>query len=101
MHVWTTDERVKHIVTRKFLRFTLCDLCVQFITERQQQFSNRERSQLRDKEMKHYQDVRRERQGYWKRRLKAITNPHSHWSLIVDGASQSAFAAPHLLLKAK
>ena len=46
----------------------------------------------------HVQFVCRERFEYKKKRVNAILQPESFLSLIIDGADQSGFGLPHLLL---
>ena len=83
---------------RKYLRFSLCDKCVYLITRRR----NGERGEdLKAEEKSHYDSVREERQAYYFRRTLAHSCPDDYMSVIIDGADQRAYGAPHFVMRSK
>ena len=100
-HVWAKDERLRHITVRKYLRFSLCEKCVEYIRRRQHIFGDDERKRIRADELSHYKEVREERESYYRRRLLAQREPARYMSVIIDGADQAAYGLPHYRLKNK
>lgn len=98
---WRSDVHTNRVKVRKTLRFSLCPQCVGFIETRTHTLSEAERAALKKEEAEHHGHVRRERGSYYKRRDKAVTDPDSCISVIIDGADQSAFGSPHHYLHSK
>lgn len=93
---WKSSHRTKHIKLLKWLRFSLCDACVEF---RNLKANTRHVATLKAiciKEKAHHEHVHRERAAYYARREAGGSRIHNCLSLIVDGASQSAYALPYL-----
>ena len=92
--VWNKDARVQHIVVRKYLRFALCDVCVQLIDERRNacHLNAAVATTLAQREAAHYKSVRLERQEYYVRRVKGTSEPEEYMSIIIDGADQQVQA---------
>ena len=94
-----TDARVKNIILRRYLRFAKCNDCVAFRRDRNETRDEQELRDISRKERKHKVFVKQERGSYWTRRARARQYPESYLSLIIDGADQSTFGAPHFLEK--
>ena len=97
-YVWGQDSRVTHIRLRKHIRFALCPECVLYMTTRYHAMGEDERDKLKAKEFKHSRFVRAERQSYYDRRTTACKHPEEYFSVIIDGADQSAYSMPHFVL---
>ena len=93
--IWKNDPRVAHIRLRKHLRFALCPVCAGFINTRFHALGENVRKDIKAKEREHAIFVRREREAYYDRRRLAYTEPKKYFSIIVDGADQSAYGLPH------
>ena len=98
---WTNDPAANHIKTRKTLRFSLCPLCVEFMTIRTHVLDEKERTKVKLREAAHHTFVRNERGSYYLRRHLAVVNPSTIFSIIIDGADQSAFGSPHFYTHSK
>lgn len=98
---WREDVHSDRVKVRKTLRFSLCPQCVSFIEQRMHTLSESERTAVKKAEAEHHGHVRRERGSYYKRRDKAVTDPDSCMSIIIDGADQSAFGSPHHYVHSK
>ncbi len=94
-HIWKNDSRVTHIRLRKHLRFALCPDCAGFINTRFHALGEDVRKDIKAKERAHAVFVRREREAYYSRRRLAYTQPDNYFSMIADGADQSAYGLPH------
>jgi hypothetical protein len=97
-YVWGMDSRITHIRLRKHIRFALCPECVLYMTSRYHAMGDDERAKLKAKEFKHSRFVRAERQSYYDRRTCACKQPQEFFSVIIDGADQSAYSMPHFVL---
>ena len=100
-NAWQTDEGANHIKTRKTLRFSLCPECVAFMETRMHVLDDPERHKLKTAEAAHHKFVRKERGSYYRRRYEATSQPSTTFSIIIDGADQSAFGSPHHYLHSK
>ena len=98
---WTSDPAANHIKTRKTLRFSLCPQCVEFMTIRTHVLDDKERAKVKLREQTHHTFVRNERASYYLRRHAAVVNPSTVFSIIIDGADQSAFGSPHFYIRSK
>jgi len=101
LNMWEGDRRLKHIVIRKQLRFSLCGTCVSFIESRAHSLGREELAELKAKEHRHSQFVRGERGSYYVRRALGRIHPESYLSIILDGADQAAFGSPHFCTHSK
>ena len=99
--VWATDPRTQQFKLRQYLCFTLCDQCVYFINQRRVVNSVADRQLLRKLEKDHHAFICNERDSYYLRRLKALTEPNKYLSIIIDGSDQAAFGLPHIIDKDK
>ena len=97
-YIWGQDSRITHIRLRKHIRFALCPECVLYMTTRYHTMGDDERAKLKAKEFRHSRFVRAERQSYYDRRTKACSQPQEYFSVIIDGADQSAYSMPHFVL---
>ncbi len=97
MRCWRTNPRLKNIVLRKYLRFSLCDDCIDFRERRRYATTDEERRLIKTQESTHYLFVHEERSTYYIRRNSAIFMKQDYLSLIIDGADQSAYALPHFI----
>jgi hypothetical protein len=93
--VWRKRDELENIVLRKYLRFAKCDGCVGFRTERAKTRDPKTLEDIRRREWKHKLMVKGERGSYWVRRKRATVEPKAYTSVIVDGADQKDFGAPH------
>jgi hypothetical protein len=100
-NAWTNNPAANHIKTRKTLRFSLCPQCVEFIETRTHVLDDKERQKVKVAEGIHHAFVRRERGSYYCRRHQATANPEECFSIIIDGADQSAFGSPHHFVHSK
>ena len=98
---WFASKEAKRIKTRKTLRFSLCPECVAFIETRRHVLDENERNDVKRTEGIHHKFVRNERGCYYCRRHQAVSEPDSCFSVIIDGADQSAFGSPHHYLHSK
>ena len=98
---WFGAKEARRIKTRKTLRFSLCPECVAFIETRRHVLDENERDDVKRKEGIHHKFVRNERGSYYCRRHQAVSDPDSCFSVIIDGADQSAFGSPHHYLHSK
>lgn len=89
------DERVRHIVLRRYMRFAKCNECVEYRRLRNGTRDEKELADLAKRERAHKQHVREERGSYWRRRDRGRRLPEKYMSVIIDGADQSAFGVPH------
>ena len=87
--------KMKHIVLRKFLHFSLCDECIRYRDMRQAALSEEERRSIRKQERAHHDFVHAERNTYYFRRLQAQTYPEDYLCATLDGADQCAYGLPH------
>ena len=92
---WNSDIDCKLVKVRKTLKFSLCADCVKFIETRQHVLSDEERKVVKAQESAHHMFVRGERGSYYQRRQAAVSDPRTCFSIIIDGADQSAFGSPH------
>lgn len=99
--VWRQDPDARHVKTRKTLRFSLCSECVEFMNVRKHILTDIERAKINLAEGAHHYKVRSERKTYYQRRNQAVTDPESCFSIIIDGADQSAFGTPHHYMHSK
>ena len=97
MRCWRTDPILKHIVLRKYLRFALCDECIDFRERRRYATTDEERREIKTQEKIHKQFVHEERASYYWRRNQAIFMKEEYMSMIADGADQSAYGLPHFI----
>ena len=97
MRCWRTIPALKKIVLRKYLRFALCDLCIDFRERRRYATSDEERKEIKKQERLHHIFVHEERGTYYVRRCSAIHFPDQYMSIIADGADQSAYGLPHFI----
>ena len=97
MRCWQTDPILKNIVLRKYLRFALCDECVEFRERRKFATSDQERREIKKLEKVHHSFVHEERTTYYLRKGAAIFEPQYYLSIIIDGADQSAYGLPHFI----
>jgi hypothetical protein len=99
--VWNNDVDCAKIKVRKTLRFSLCPECVKFIEIRQHVLNDVERQAVKAAESTHHKSVRMERISYYLRRQLATLTPMTCFSIIIDGADQSAFGSPHHYIHSK
>ena len=92
MRCWRTIPVLKHIVLRKYLRFALCDDCIEFRERRRYATSDEERREIKKLERIHHLFVHEERGSYYWRRNLAIFMQEEYMSVIADGADQSTAA---------
>jgi hypothetical protein len=89
--VWGKDTGMGgRMKLRRWLKFAKCDECIEFRTELRKAGSAAATRQVRQREAKHHDFVRRERESYWSRR-DAARNLHTRGnalSLIIDAADQ-------------
>jgi hypothetical protein len=97
MRCWRTQKELKHIVLRKYLRFSLCDDCIEFRERRRFATSEEERSDIKKKERTHLVFIHEERGSYYWRQNAAIFMKDEYMSIIADGADQSAYCLPHMI----
>ena len=95
MRCWRTIPALKHIVLRKYLKFALCDDCIDFRERRRYATTDEERSMIRKLEMIHHLFVHEERNTNYIRRNAAIWMYMDYLSIIADGADQPADGIPH------
>lgn len=97
MRCWRTIPALKNIVLRKYLRFALCDDCIDFRERRRFATSDAERAEIKQKEKIHHAFIHEERCSYYWRRNAAIFMKDEYMSIIADGADQSAYGLPHMI----
>ena len=97
MRCWRTTPALKSIVLRKYLRFALCDDCIDFRERRRYAASEQERRLIKQQENIHHLFVHEERGSYYLRQNAAIWMKEEYLSLIADGADQSAYGIPHFI----
>ena len=94
--VWHGDEKLKKAVrVRKWMPFAKCDYCSVYDEEVAATVDNLKRRQLKEAHRPHLILVKREREKYEGNRSKAIRQPTTYLSLIIDGADAQRFALPH------
>jgi hypothetical protein len=98
---WKADEGCAHVKTRRTFRFSLCPECVEFINTRKHVLDDAERAKVQKAEGMHHAFVRKERGSYYCRRHEAKSFPDTCFSIIIDGADQSAFGTPHFYTHSK
>jgi hypothetical protein len=98
---WSADPGAHKVKVRKTLRFSLCPECVGFINTRMHVLSDLDRNAAKAAEGLHHRFVRRERGSYYGRRWQAVHHPTTCFSIIIDGADQSAFGSPHFAVHSK
>lgn len=92
----TWKSYCKEIKIRKHNRFSKCEICENLKDELRRAVTRFEdTSHLLQQKRTHFQLIMDERQEYKNKRDKAILDPSSAWSLIIDGADQTAFGLPH------
>jgi hypothetical protein len=80
---------------RKHMQFARCAICHSL---RQELLCTRcpdQRSEIRRKRTQHVKDQYEERKVYYARREKAISQPETYMSIIIDGMDQSKLTMPH------
>ena len=97
--VWRTCKSSKNLKCRRYLPFAKCDLCVEYRDADVSTRCPKKKQIIRDKHAKHIKHVRRERNVYYRNRLRAKLYPKKYLSMIVDGADQGQFALPHVTNK--
>ena len=99
LKTWRTSRFTKHIRLRKHLRFTKCDTCVELRERKSRTMDRTKLERVRQEEFEHYQFVKAERGGYYKRRLFTCKYPDRALSLIIDGADWYNYAIPYFATK--
>ena len=74
---------------------------MKFIEIRQHVLNDTERQAVKAAESTHHKFVRMERISYYLRRQLATLSPLTCFSMIIDGADQSAFGSPHHYIHSK
>ena len=97
MYCWRTVPSLQGIVLRKYLRFALCDMCIDFREKRRFATTDAERKEIKKMERIHHEFVHEERGTYYLRREHAVFYPTEFLSLIADGADQSAYGLPRFI----
>ena len=97
MRCWRTKKPLRSIVLRKYLRFALCDDCINFRERRRFATSEEERRKIRKEEYIHWIFVHAERSSYYLRQNAGLLYADECISIIADGAEQSAYGLPHLI----
>ena len=92
---WRDDPETQHIEVRKWMRFAQCTTCVQYRDKRGKAKGKSTQDDLDTGFSEHVCFIKREREGYYLRRYKSITNPEDYLSIIIDGADQSRFHLPY------
>lgn len=92
--VW--QSYCQDIKCRRVHRFSKCDVCEQLRQQLADAGMDRLKTDaLRELQKKHHQFVEKERLQYYKNRELARKLPKKFASIIIDGASQSAYGLPH------
>ena len=90
------------IKVRKSSRFAKCETCEQLRSEIAECISKfKPTTDIILQKKSHNSFVSRERLYYKMKRDKASLHPAEQWSIIMDGADQSAFGIPHFVEKTK
>jgi len=98
--VWRADKEVSSkCKVRKYLPFAKCDDCSKFKKAEEETVNQLQRKALRAIQTQHIQDVKRERAKYAENKAKAIAQPETYMSIVIDGADQSDHDLPHFATK--
>ena len=93
-HVW--KHNCKDVKVRKSTRFSKCDICEQIRSEMHILVTSfQSTADLLLRKRAHYDFIAQERMEYKRKRDIAVFNPNEAWSVIIDGADQTAFGLPH------
>ena len=94
---WRTHPDTKHIKIRRWLKFALCDKCVEFREARYDTRDPKKLAELDRREKLHHAFVRAERHFYMGKRAIAEgpNGPQQCLSCIIDGADQSSYGLPY------
>ena len=98
--VWRADKEVaSKCKVRKYIPFAKCDDCSKFKKAEEETVNPAHRKALRAIQTRHIQDVKRERAKYAENKAKAIAQPETYMSIVIDGADQSDHDLPHFATK--
>ena len=94
---WANSLMLQDVVVRKWMPFAKCTQCTRF---RELETSHKKRDRAdRDEwhatQRRHLEDIKLERRHYHSNRLRAILDPQTYLSLIIDGADQGKHLLPH------
>jgi hypothetical protein len=98
---WTSGEKTRNIILRKWIPFAKCDTCSTLREDRENTKDPKERQRIEDRLYHHICFVRRERTSYYRRRVQSVENPNEYLSLIVDEADQKLYDLPHAATQSK
>ncbi len=100
LRVW--KDNCRFIKVRKATRFAKCDICENLRDEIKRHITSfQSTSRLVAQKRAHYAMIADERLEYKRKRDTASLNPQEAWSIIIDGADQTAFGLPHFVTKTK
>lgn len=100
LKIW--KETCGNIKVRKTSRFAKCEICERLRAELAEAICKfKQTSDIMKQKEAHNRFIHTERMAYKLKRDKAILNPSEQWSVIIDGADQSAFGLPHFVEKTK
>ncbi len=98
--VWKAE--CPHIKVRKATRFSKCEICESLRDEMKRRITTfQSTTELLVRKRAHYNMILAERLEYKRKRDIAIMDPKHAWSIIVDGADQTAFGLPHFVTSTK
>ena len=94
---WGECDALRDVVVRHWMPFAKCTQCTQF---RELETSQKRKDKAgwdaaHAKQRRHIADVLLERRHYHSNRLRAILDPDTYMSLIIDGADQGKHLLPH------
>ena len=94
---WAGCDALRDVVVRHWMPFAKCTQCTQFreleTSHRKKDRTQRDAAQA--KQRRHIANVKLERRHYHSNRLRAILEPATYMSLIIDGADQGKHLLPH------
>ena len=95
--VWKEQPETRFIQLRKWMPFAKCTQCVAYrkTLGRGKRSSTMEKSKARDDHREHLVEIKLERRHYYSNRMRAVLEPKTYVSVIVDGADQSKHNVPH------
>ena len=88
---------LRDVVVRKWMPFAKCTQCTRFreLETSHKKRDRADRDEAHAKQRRHLEDIKLERRHYHSNRLRAILDPQTYLSLIIDGADQGKHLLPH------
>ena len=97
----TWNSKYSNVKLRKHSTFTHCDFCEEMKEILITTLDSKIRTKTKNNYREHLQYVKKERECYYEKRLKAKTNPNEYMSIIIDGSDMASYGLPYFYRQTK